>query len=41
LPVVGARRTVKEHMRGQQQSEQLERTLRRVLREELASSQTD
>jgi uncharacterized protein (DUF4415 family) len=32
--------TLKEHMRGQQQSEQLERTLRRVLREELASSQT-
>jgi uncharacterized protein (DUF4415 family) len=32
--------TLKEHMRGQQQSEQLERTLRRVLREELASGQT-
>jgi uncharacterized protein (DUF4415 family) len=32
--------TLKEHMRAQQQSEQLEQTLRRVLREELASRQT-
>jgi uncharacterized protein (DUF4415 family) len=30
--------TLKEHIRGHQQNEQLEQTLRRVLREELASS---